>query len=439
MRTAYNHDKERIDLPPPQTCGESGHRSVDCNNKSGSSSGRPGLGSYSPRPVVCYNCGTPGHRSTECTVNEGWAPAKKVGAPIKMSKLGVLGRSSNVAMGLVNGVRSEVLIDSGAELGSVPRSLVPKNAQLCGDVIVKGSVGREKTCESFMANFIVGGFYKRVRAIIDERVELKVMTKSMVRREVEDEIDDATVEGVYEWSVIESEESECALSETPSIASSQPNPLNLPEGESKVGKSQGADVVTEGPDPDEPRAKACEVESEKMCDRDVDVSENSEEGVATSLEELGFASGEDEQLGKLAEEIGPVKEGKDGEEFRSALLSDDSLREWRELGERGERGFTWKRGALVRCMYVSWEEFREVLVLPKDYREGVMILAHDRNGHLSADKVGKMIGRYFVWPGMVRDLIGYCSSCGLCQRKSKQKPRRAPAVERPVWQNHLRV
>ena len=87
---------------------------------------------------------------------------------------------------------------------------------------------------------------------------------------------------------------------------------------------------------------------------------------------------------------------------------------------------------LVRSMYVSWEEFREVLVLPKGYRERVMNLGHDRNGHLGADKVCKMVGRYFVWPGMARDLIKYCGSCEVCQRKSKAKPRRAPAVERPI-------
>ncbi len=85
-----------------------------------------------------------------------------------MSKLGVTGNCSNVAMGLVNGVCTEVLIDSGAELGSVPRALVPVNAQMCGEVIMKGSVGKEQMCESFMADFVVGGFYKRVRAIVDD-------------------------------------------------------------------------------------------------------------------------------------------------------------------------------------------------------------------------------------------------------------------------------
>ncbi len=63
-----------------------------------------------------------------------------------------------------------------------------------------------------------------------------------------------------------------------------------------------------------------------------------------------------------------------------------------------------------------------------------MFLGHDRNGHLSGEKVAAMVGRYFIWPGMSKELLEYCSSCSVCQRKSKHRPRKAPAVERPV--NH---
>ncbi len=99
---------------------------------------------------------------------------------------------------------------------------------------------------------------------------------------------------------------------------------------------------------------------------------------------------------------------------------------------RKERGFAWKKGVLVKGMYVTWEEFRDVLVVPKEYRDKIKVLGHDRNGHLGADKVAAMIGRYFTWPSMAKDVSEYCSSCEVCQRKSKHKPRKAPAVERPI-------
>ena len=59
-----------------------------------------------------------------------------------------------------------------------------------------------------------------------------------------------------------------------------------------------------------------------------------------------------------------MRTGSDGEEFRKALEEVESLKVWRELGVRKERGFAWKKGVLVKGMYVTWEEFRDVLVVP---------------------------------------------------------------------------
>ncbi len=74
---------------------------------------------------------------------------------------------------------------------------------------------------------------------------------------------------------------------------------------------------------------------------------------------------------------GPIKGGSDGSDCRKAVLGDDSLREWRELGERNERGFAWKRGVLVRSLFVTWEEFRDVLVVPREFRQQIMTLGRE--------------------------------------------------------------
>ncbi len=172
-----------------------------------------------------------------------------------------------------------------------------------------------------------------------------------------------------------------------------------------------------------------EAESLQECLRDR-VDEGCDvEGVPTSLDSVVTVSKNESELCKIAEQIGPVMSGSDGEEFRKAVRDDESLKEWRELGDRKERGFLWKKEVLVRSLYVMC---RDVLVVPSGYRNRIKVLGHDRNGHLGAEKVIAMIGRYFVWPGMNKELVEYGRSCSICQRKSKHRPRRAPAVERPV-------
>ncbi len=59
-------------------------------------------------------------------------------------------------------------------------------------------------------------------------------------------------------------------------------------------------------------------------------------------------------------------------------------------------------------------------------------MSHEHSGHLGGEKVAKMVGRYFLWPGMVTEIEEHCRSCDTCQRKSKHKPRKVPAVDRPV-------
>ncbi len=201
-------------------------------------SGRPGGSGFVPR-VTCYNCGKVGDKSTECTVKKNVMNAKKEGAPSKMSVLRSVNKSGklgNVAIGLVNKVKTEVLIDSGAELGSVPKALVPEGVVLCGDVLVKGYGGSEKNCKSFMCEFVIGSYRKVVRAIRDESempgiscivsfsltneeeseayrcaiqeyvagesVTMNVMTRSMVRKEEElDKCEEKVSVGDL-WSVV---------------------------------------------------------------------------------------------------------------------------------------------------------------------------------------------------------------------------------------------
>ncbi len=121
------------------SCGEKGHRASEYRREKQCSS-------YIARVPTCYNCGKVKHKSPECTAKKGTVTVKKEPNPTKMSMLRRTKsrQAENVAYGVVNGVRTKVLIDSGAELKSVPKALVPEGVERCGDVYVRGYGGTEK-------------------------------------------------------------------------------------------------------------------------------------------------------------------------------------------------------------------------------------------------------------------------------------------------------
>ena len=78
------------------------------------------------------------------------------------------------------------------------------------------------------------------------------------------------------------------------------------------------------------------------------------------------------------------------------------------------------------------QEPNNLIVLPLSHRSKVVVLAHDRSGHLGWEKVLPMIRRNFAWPLMSKLVKDYCSSCQPCQRKERSGPRREPMVTRAI-------
>ncbi len=197
------------------------------------------------------------------------------------------------------------------------------------------------------------------------------------------------------------------------------------EGEESAQDALGVEL--------EPSVKKGEAETVQECERESVDEVDEENGVPVELEREAECKSElESKLREIASEIEPVRSGESNEEFRRELREDASLREWRELGDRRERGFAWKKEVLVRGLYVTWEEYMDVLVVPMSFRKRIMTLGHKRNGHLSGEKVAAMVGRYFLWPGMIKDVLAHCSSCSECQLRSKHRTMKAPVVERPI-------
>ncbi len=334
-------------------CGERGHRAIEWKaNKSavyGRSYGSSGRG----HPLTCFNCNKEGHRSVDC-------PTKKIGSTVKkepivgrMSTVIKVGerRKNNVLWGKVNGVERKILVDMGAEVGMIPRALVGEDSEDCGVMYIQGVLGKSVLHNSTKATFEVAGL-KMVRVVIIDETDdpdgecivplnlgdksemlaytkavseanVKVLTRSQAKAEAELDKDGGDAVSTDLWCVVEGEEPE------PNGLGIELSALDEREEVKPVQESLGNSVV----------------------------EEKEEEAVPTALEDLVPIVGKDLELCELAEQIGPVRAGSDGEEFRKAVKEDVSLNEWRELGERKERGFVWKKGVLVKGMYVTWEEF----------------------------------------------------------------------------------
>ena len=75
------------------------------------------------------------------------------------------------------------------------------------------------------------------------------------------------------------------------------------------------------------------------------------------------------------------------------------------------------------------------LVVPKDYRDRVMKIAHDglMSGHQGITKTTDKILTQFYWPGLGEDVRHYCRSCDICQRTiQKGKITKVPLGKMPI-------
>ncbi len=108
-------------------CNDPGHKAFECPKNE-----------CKRRKVTCYNCKKEGHYANDCKEKKG----SNKGATPKLSQLRAGKVSSrNTVSGLVNGVSCDILIDSGADIALVPRSLVGHDVVECGTVKASGAYG----------------------------------------------------------------------------------------------------------------------------------------------------------------------------------------------------------------------------------------------------------------------------------------------------------
>ncbi len=118
--------------------------------------------------------------------------------------------------------------------------------------------------------------------------------------------------------------------------------------------------------------------------------------------------------------------------FVAQLKSDPTLDQWRQWADQSKNGYFWDKELMKKKFLTNSGSESCVLVVPKECRQSVLVLAHNNFGHMGDKKCKYVIAQKFTWPGMMSDIMKWCRSCVTCQKQSKVKPRRAPMGITPI-------
>ncbi|XP_072014751.1 uncharacterized protein [Amphiura filiformis] len=94
---------------------------------------------------------------------------------------------------------------------------------------------------------------------------------------------------------------------------------------------------------------------------------------------------------------------------------------------------------LMRKWVPSRKQKRQVdeqIIVPKQYRQQLIEIAHDKAGHMGIRKTTDRITAHFFWPGIFAEVRKYCQNCSECQYKSMVKNRQflqpMPILDTPL-------
>ena len=446
-RSSGEFVRERVPSPTCYKCGKPGHKAANCwrGGASGPKGGVSTSGGVAPKVIVCFTCGVEGHKSPQCPKyvrNEKVASKESKPKPVKRVWQSHPGSCAQV-VGMVDGKATPILLDSGAAISVVPESLVAPE-RLAGCRMAVRPFGAAKPMLLPVANvpFKIGSleWVERVAvAPTQEGVEEEVLCSLDLVSErglklvlLANSVDTKVVSRVTTRAQAKTDKEE-EEEKVIALVEEKPN--------AKLVGGVGSDRQEE------------KVESEAvvLCDEPGEVDSREEVGgdlclpeeeVRKSLVEVLDSYDDcDEDIYEIRKEVrcdpeSEVPSVKAGSGSRDSLvsesMSDPSLKQWRALAEKKDRGFLWEKGLLFKTVTTHVFEVVKLLVLPKSFRKRVMDLAHEKLNHMGSRRVLSLLRQKFDWPGIGQDVIRHCRTCPVCQKCSKPQARKVPMVERKV-------
>ena len=105
-------------------------------------------------------------------------------------------------------------------------------------------------------------------------------------------------------------------------------------------------------------------------------------------------------------------------ELANEQRADASLSGAFEFAKLNKGGYFVKKGLLFHRTKIL-DNFVERIVVPIGRRRALLELAHDKLGcHLRIRRTKDRIAFSFMWPTMNKDVVDYCRSCEICQKRA---------------------
>ncbi len=116
-----------------------------------------------------------------------------------------------------------------------------------------------------------------------------------------------------------------------------------------------------------------------------------------------------------------------------ATQTDHSLAHIRSLADNKSCMYGWRDGIIGHSFVDTNDVEGSRVVVPFSFKHQVLVLAHDKVGHMGVSKTRELINHYFSWPGVYKDIVRRVSNCASCQEVNKYSPGKAPYQQAPPF------
>ena len=349
------------------------------------------------RPIVCYGCREPGHIRPNCP-NQ----VKRVTSPVQQVK-----SEESLITAWIGGkeaLQSEV--DTACDRTVVRADYIPQGALLDSTCVLRGYQGHCKTHKLARVTIGVGSVEDTLVVAVDDSLEHPALLGKDLSWEIKSEM-----LRLVKLAIDRKIEEEKQV--TQSVCATRAQVIKDRE------QKQADDLATE--------ESGCQ--PTKLGDIfEFHDSMFESDPVPTQVEDL-VVWPEDCEVDLPSLSVGQGDKGVLAKEQES----DASLGKALEAARKKEQNFSFMDGILV---HESDDGFTKVnrIVVPSSRREQVLLAAHTNltAGHFGYKRTLARIARYFMWPGMWKEVRQYVRTCGGCQRAARNTNAKAPLQPLPV-------